>query len=132
MADDEILNQVRAQAAGWSTAITAALGVFSISGLVFAKGAISAAAGKDGRLWCFVAFAALGVLAALVAIGFSAVASYGWPKLGRKKHPNYGAAVTRQRERAIEAARHGMQISLWAAIGAIAFMAGAAGVAWWP
>jgi hypothetical protein len=130
-AADADLESVRKQAAGWSTTVTAALGVFSISSLVFGKDTFDAAVGK-GNEKALGVLAAFAVLAAVVAIGSSAFASYGWPKVPVRvnKRELWGGALLRKRQDAIRSAVLGMRVSMVASAVAAMCLVAAIAVAW--
>ncbi|MFT4296794.1 MAG: hypothetical protein QM582_15435 [Micropruina sp.] len=123
-ATQDDLENVRKQAAGWSTTVTAALGVFSVSGLVLGKDVVNTVVAD--RMPLFVLLAVVAAACAVAAILSSSMATHGWPG-----HPREPSDLAGQLQ-AIKGAVFWMRFSVWVSGAAVLLLMMALGTAWLP
>lgn len=123
------LDSVRKAATGYQTLISSALGLFSISGIVFGGDAIDHLG--DVGTGFFVTLAVVAVLSGLASIVLIARSAYGWPELD--KVDNEWKIEVKRRDEALRDAVLGLRNALGAAaISVVAVLAAACIVWFWP
>ncbi|GAA1427905.1 hypothetical protein GCM10009616_06320 [Microlunatus lacustris] len=123
---DADLESVRKAATGYQTTITTALGLFSISGVVFAEDPVSLLT-ATGKVLFGIA-AALALLAGLAAIGAVTFAAHGWPS--REQKIGKSVITVKGRAEALRDAVNGLVLALCFAAASVLLLAAAVAIAW--